>query len=79
MSTARIAQKGPYPVQLEAGKTYYWCSCGESKNQPYCDGSHKTTPFTPLAYSADKTGAAYLCGCKQSAHAPMCDGKHATL
>ena len=79
MSTARIAQKSPYPVRVEAGKTYYWCSCGESKNQPFCDGSHKTTSFTPLPYTADKNGAAYFCGCKQSAKSPLCDGKHATL
>jgi CDGSH-type Zn-finger protein len=79
MSTARIAQKSPYSVQVEAGKTYYWCSCGESKNQPFCDGSHKTTTFTPLPYTADKDGAAYFCGCKQSAKSPLCDGKHATL
>ena len=79
MSTARIAQKAPYSVELEAGKTYYWCSCGESKNQPFCDGSHKTTTFTPLAYAADKTGTAWLCGCKQSAKAPLCDGNHRTL
>ncbi|MGA2043586.1 MAG: CDGSH iron-sulfur domain-containing protein [Roseiarcus sp.] len=79
MSSARIAQKGPYPVQIEAGKTYYWCSCGESKNQPFCDGSHKTTTFTPLPYTADKAGAAYFCGCKQSAKSPLCDGRHATL
>ena len=79
MSTARIAQKSPYAVQVEAGKTYYWCSCGESKNQPFCDGSHKTTTFTPMAYAADKSGAAYFCGCKQSAKSPLCDGSHATL
>ena len=79
MSESVVAQKAPYPVAVEAGKSYYWCACGESKNQPFCDGSHKTTSFTPLAYAADKTGAAWLCGCKQSAHAPLCDGNHKTL
>jgi CDGSH iron-sulfur domain-containing protein 3 len=79
MPTARIAQKAPYSVEVEAGKTYYWCSCGESKNQPFCDGSHKTTSFTPLPYAAEKTGPAYFCGCKQSAKAPLCDGNHRTL
>jgi CDGSH-type Zn-finger protein len=79
MSTARIAQKAPYAVQLEAGKTYYWCACGESKNQPFCDGSHKTTTFTPLAHKAEKTGPAWLCGCKQSANAPLCDGSHKSV
>jgi CDGSH iron-sulfur domain-containing protein 3 len=79
MSTPHIAQKAPYQVQLEAGKTYYWCACGESKNQPFCDGSHKTTPFTPIAHTAKKTGDAWLCGCKQSARAPLCDGTHNSL
>lgn len=79
MATPRIAQKAPYPVQVEAGKTYYWCACGESKNQPFCDGSHKTTPFTPLAHTAEKSGAAYFCGCKQSGAAALCDGTHNRL
>jgi CDGSH-type Zn-finger protein len=79
MSTPRIAQKASYEVQLEAGKTYYWCACGESKNQPFCDGSHKTTSFTPVAHTPKKTGAAWLCGCKQSARSPLCDGTHNNL
>jgi CDGSH iron-sulfur domain-containing protein 3 len=79
MPTPHIAQKGPYPVEVEAGKTYYWCACGQSKNQPFCDGSHRTTAFKPLPYTAEKTGATYFCGCKQSARAPMCDGTHRTL
>ena len=79
MSTPRIAQKSPYEVQLEEGKTYYWCACGESKNQPFCDGSHKTTLFTPVAHTAKKTGTAWLCGCKQSARSPLCDGTHNSL
>jgi len=71
-----IAQKAPYPIALEAGKTYFWCSCGQSKNQPFCDGSHKTTSFTPTKFTAETTKTAYLCGCKQSAKAPFCDGTH---
>ena len=43
----KIAQKAPYPIEVEAGKSYFWCACGESKNQPFCDGSHKGTSFTP--------------------------------
>jgi CDGSH iron-sulfur domain-containing protein 3 len=73
-----VAQKGPFAVDLEAGKTYYWCACGTSKHQPFCDGSHKGTAFTPQAHTAATSGTAYLCGCKQTNSAPLCDGSHAT-
>jgi CDGSH-type Zn-finger protein len=66
-------------AELEAGKTYYWCSCGLSQKQPFCDGSHKTTAFTPMAYTATKSGTAYLCACKQTNTAPLCDGSHKKL
>ena len=59
---ATIAQKAPYQTEVEEGKTYYWCACGLSKKQPYCDGSHKDTSFQPLPFTADKTGSVYLCG-----------------
>ncbi|MCB1617759.1 MAG: CDGSH iron-sulfur domain-containing protein, partial [Pseudomonadales bacterium] len=55
MSEAVIAQKAPYGVAVEAGKTYYWCSCGKSAKQPFCDGSHKGTGFAPTGFTADKT------------------------
>jgi len=79
MSEPTIAQKAPYGAAVEAGKTYYWCSCGKSAKQPFCDGSHKGSEFAPLAYTADKDGTAYLCGCKATKSAPMCDGSHKAL
>lgn len=74
-----IAQKAPYAVELEAGKSYYWCRCGNSKNQPFCDGSHKGGPFQPVNFTAQETGTAYLCGCKHTGNQPYCDGTHKTL
>ncbi len=76
---AHIAQKFPYLVELEAGKAIYWCACGQSKNQPFCDGSHKSTQFTPVAYTPAAAGRAALCGCKQTKNRPMCDGSHKAL
>jgi len=79
MTEPVIAQKSPYAIELEAGKTYAWCACGRSANQPFCDGSHKETGFTPTKFDATETKTAYLCGCKRSAKAPFCDGTHKTL
>ena len=56
MSEPVVAQKAPYPVEVEAGKSYFWCACGRSKKQPFCDGSHKDTGFTPLRYDAQESG-----------------------
>jgi CDGSH-type Zn-finger protein len=75
----QIAQRGPLAAELEAGKTYYWCSCGKSTSQPFCDGSHQGSGFSPKAYTANKTGPVYLCACKQSDSAPLCDGSHANI
>jgi len=74
-----IAKKGPYAVELEAGKDYYWCACGKSANQPFCDGSHHGTEFVPKAFTAQESKTTYLCGCKHSKNAPYCDGTHAKL
>ncbi|MDH4183449.1 MAG: CDGSH iron-sulfur domain-containing protein [Nitrospinota bacterium] len=75
----KVAQKKPYVVELKAGETYYWCACGHSKNQPFCDASHKGKGITPIAFVSPKTEAAYLCGCKASKKKPFCDGTHKSL
>ena len=69
-------QNSPYAVEVEAGKSYYWCSCGKSKTQPFCDGSHQGMTFTPVEYKATESKTVYFCGCKKSANQPMCDGSH---
>ncbi|HTJ63223.1 MAG TPA: CDGSH iron-sulfur domain-containing protein [Alphaproteobacteria bacterium] len=79
MAEATIAQKAPYPVAVEAGKSYWWCSCGKSASQPFCDGSHKGSEFSPMQYKADASKTLYFCGCKATANAPFCDGRHAKL
>jgi CDGSH-type Zn-finger protein len=79
MSEAIIAQRSPYGIDVEEGKTYWWCSCGRSAKQPFCDGSHKVTSMSPLKYTADKSGKVWFCGCKQTAGQPMCDGAHNKL
>ena len=75
----QIAQKAPYKVELEADKTYVWCACGRSANQPFCDGSHKGGPFMPVEYKAAKSEKVWFCGCKHSAARPLCDGSHKKL
>ena len=70
------ASNTPFATKVEAGKDYYWCACGQSKNQPFCDGSHKGSTFTPVKYTADATKEVYFCGCKASANGPLCDGSH---
>jgi CDGSH-type Zn-finger protein len=76
MSEARVAQKAPFPIEVEAGRKYFWCACGRSAKQPFCDGSHEGTGFTPLAWSADADRTVYFCGCKQTGKTPFCDGTH---
>lgn len=74
-----IARKAPYAVEVENGESYYWCSCGRSKKQPFCDGSHKGTDFKPQVYTADESKTVYFCGCKATKKSPLCDGSHSSL
>lgn len=79
MSDPVIFQKSPMPIEVEEGKIYFWCACGKSGKQPFCDGSHKGSDINPVKYTADKTGKVFFCGCKHSAKAPLCDGTHSKL
>ena len=72
-----IAQKGPYKVKVEKDKTYFWCTCGLSQKQPFCDGSHrKEGKFKSLKYLATENKDEFFCGCKMTSHQPLCDGSH---
>ena len=73
-----IAQKGPYVLEVKPG-TYWWCACGRSKGQPFCDGSHKGTGLTPKKVDIAETRTLAWCGCKYTKNAPFCDGTHAGL
>lgn len=74
-----IAQKAPYKCDVEAGKKYFWCTCGRSESQPFCDGSHQGTDFAPIMYKAEEAGTKFFCGCKATDGQPFCDGSHNKL
>lgn len=78
MSEPVIFDKKPAVMELEPG-TYYWCTCGQSSNQPFCNGSHKGTDFTPLAFELTTQKTVALCNCKHTANQPFCDGAHTGL
>lgn len=78
MSEAHIAAKTPMRLELQAG-TYWWCACGQSQNQPWCDGSHKGSEFSPTKLEIAETRMASLCCCKRSGNSPFCDGAHKAL
>lgn len=79
MTTPHIAAKTPIGVDVEAGKTYWWCACGKSKSQPFCDGSHKGSAFSPVEWRAATSEKKWFCACKQTAGRPFCDGAHKKL
>jgi len=76
MNNPIIADNKPKQVILKKDEEYYFCACGRSKKQPFCDGSHTGTEFTPKAFTASRDGEAFLCACKHTANAPFCDGTH---
>ncbi|WP_207061499.1 CDGSH iron-sulfur domain-containing protein [Motiliproteus sp. SC1-56] len=78
MTTPKVAFRGPVEVVLEPGQ-YYFCTCGQSRNQPFCDGSHKGGEFTPLRFEVSERESMVLCQCKQTASPPFCDGSHHDL
>ena len=79
MSEPTVASRTPIAVEVEAGRKYWWCSCGLSKSQPFCDGSHKGSAFSPVPFEPERAGRVWLCGCKRTAGAPFCDGSHKAL
>ena len=79
MEKSKIAGSSPQMVNLESGKTYAWCACGRSSNQPWCDGSHQVTSITPIVFIAEKSESKALCMCKQTKSPPFCDGSHFSL
>ncbi len=79
MDEPAMPQSAPFEVECESGTTYFWCACGLSANQPFCDGSHKGSGFAPLKFTADKDGPVFFCGCKRTANKPFCDGTHKSL
>ncbi|HEY9188596.1 MAG TPA: CDGSH iron-sulfur domain-containing protein [Bacteroidota bacterium] len=78
MSNPKVAQKSPIVMEVDAG-VYWWCACGESKNQPFCDGSHKSTEFTPLEVKIEEKKKVAWCACKSTKNQPFCDGTHRTI
>jgi len=79
MSEPVIAQNSPYGADVEAGKDYWWCACGRSESQPFCDGSHKGSGLSPQQYVATDSTKIWFCGCKKTGDVPICDGTHSKI
>ena len=76
MLKGKKAGESAIVVEVEKNKSYFWCSCGLSSKQPFCDGSHKNTEFNPVKFIADETKKMFFCTCKQTNNQPFCDGSH---
>ena len=77
MENPTTSQKSPYKVTVEKSKIYFWCACGLSQKQPFCDGTHrKDGKYKSIKYLAEESKEIYLCGCKMTKHPPLCDGSH---
>ncbi len=76
MSNPVRASDTPYAVEVETGKSYFWCACGKSIKQPFCDGTHSGTEFKPIKFEATESKKVFFCGCKLSGKKPLCDGSH---
>lgn len=79
MAEPKIARTEPMSVDVIARRKYWWCACGLSAKQPFCDGSHKGTGIAPVLYESDEAKTVWFCCCKRSGEAPVCDGTHNTL
>lgn len=79
MAKGEIAGNSPIAVDVEADKSYFWCTCGKSSKQPFCDGSHKDSEFAPMKWTAEEDGKKFFCTCKQTGNDPFCDGSHSKL
>jgi CDGSH-type Zn-finger protein len=78
MAEPYVPQRSPYAVELAPGE-YFWCACGRSQRQPFCDGSHKGGPFAPVKFAVAEAQKVWLCGCKHTGKRPFCDGTHQKL
>jgi CDGSH-type Zn-finger protein len=79
MAEPTVGGTAPIAIDVQAGRSYFWCSCGKSKRQPFCDGAHKGSEFAPVEYKATESTKVWFCACKRSGKGVLCDGSHKAL